>query len=177
MKKGKVLTNPLIRSVLRHAFPRKEEQALSRDGAFLLRGEDGAPAAGACMNTTVYGGSSAEALAFYRSFNGALASGILPERLLLSLTLPLSETEPVLNARMAAFKRLSERENLAISGGHTAFSDQISAPVLTAVISGRFAPGYETGEKALPGMDLVMTGFCGEAGASVTAEEEKAALS
>ena len=61
MKKGKVLTNPLIRSVLRHPYPQKEERALTRDGAVLFAEEDGT-IYGTSQSTLIYGGDYAEAL-------------------------------------------------------------------------------------------------------------------
>ena len=169
MKKGKILTNPLIRSVLRSPFPQHEEQALSRDGAVLYDGGNVLPAdgAGISVNTTVYGGEGAEAIAFYRAFNNALAAGILPEKLTLLLTLPASETEEKLAERMRMFKALAEREKTVISGGHTTVSDHVSAPVLSAVITGGFDAGYAAGKHPAPGDDLIMTGYAGECGAAL----------
>ena len=182
MKKGKVLTNPLIRSVLRHPFLQKETDHLASDGAVLGRGKEGeTPVFGAAVNTTVYGGPHAEALAFYRSLNSALAAGIRPESLLLSLTIPLPESEKVLNARMERLEALAERENLRISGGSTSVSDSISRPVMTAIISGKFdlenGYGQETGKRAnIDGFALLMTGYAGDAGAGLVLEEKRGIL-
>ena len=172
MKKGKILTNPLIRSVLRWPFPQKEERALARDGAVL-----GDKRCGAAINTGVYSGPHAEALSFCRSLNSALAAGILPDSVMLSLLLPERETEPVLSSRMQRLQELAERENLAICGGSTAVSANCSSAVITAVISGKFAEGYEDGPKLQEGMALLVTGFLGEAGTGVLVQEEEDRLS
>ncbi|MBR6321773.1 MAG: hypothetical protein IKR59_02785 [Lachnospiraceae bacterium] len=181
MKKGKILTNPLIRSVLRHPFAQHEAQALARDGAVLY-------VDGAAVNTTVYGGADAEAIAFYRSLNSALAAGILPACVLLSLTLPETETERDISGRMERFQALAARENLAVAGGHTTVSDHVTLPVMTVTVSGRFAEGYPAGSGAAgnaaagkaaagngavrrpcPGDALMMTGAAGECGAALMA--------
>ncbi len=176
MKKGKILTNPLIRSVLRAPFPQREKEELVRDGAVLGRGSTtDAPLFGAGMSTTVYGREHAEALSFYRSLNSALAAGIEPESVLLFLTLPVSETETVLANRMRRFQNLAEGENLRISGGHTTFSENVRVPVLGTVISGKFAKKEACPQK-LSGLDLVIAGTAGAAGASLYLEEHRKTL-
>ena len=188
MKKGKILTNPLIRSVLRHPYPQKEERALSRDGAVLFAAEDGA-AYGSSQSTLVYGGEYAEALCLYRSLNAALAAGMIPETLQLLLTLPVSETEQMLNQRMKTFTELAGRENLRITGGHTTVSDKVSDPVLSSVISGKFArkealPAEErlremfseASGQNLPGPALVMTGSSGQCGTGILLQEKREVL-
>ncbi len=201
MEKGKIPYNSLIRSVLRVPFERKEAEQVARDGALVSAGGTsasagvtdgpatdagaavsvGAAPVGASVNTTVYGGVLAEKLAFYRSFNSALAAGILPESVMLSLTLPVGEKETTTAERMRAFKAIADEEGVKIAGGHTTYSAQVSAPVLTVVVSGIYAEegGCACGVRAAdakngivkPGMDLIMTGFAGDAGAMLLYHE------
>jgi len=178
MKKGKILTIPLIRSVLRHSFPQKEESAFRYDGAVLH-----------AQTTVVYGGEHAEALCFYRALNAALCEGMHPESLQLLLTLPESETETALDERMRKFECLAESENIRVSGGHTAFSDKVSSPVLSAVLSGEFgeiradtAPNpvktlfdlADSAGQSAPA--LLMIGTAGECGAGIYLQESREAL-
>jgi len=163
MRKGKIPYNSLIRSVLRVPFERRETDCIGRDGAFCR-------SAGLSVNATVYGGKSAEALAFYRSFNGALAAGIEPEGVMLSLVFPTEETEPSVKARMEAFRAAAEREGVRIEGGHTAFSDSVKVPVMTVTVFGEKAYIPEGGP--LPGRDLILTKYAGDAGALVFSREK-----
>lgn len=199
MGKGKIPYNSLIRSVLRVPFERKETEQVARDGALvsarsgraeMMRDEESAAvgvqyaveenrtlcnvqyAVGSSVNTTIYGGALAEKLAFYRSFNSALAAGILPESVMLSMTLPVGEKETVTAERMRTFKALADAENVRIAGGHTTYSDQVSALVLTVVVSGAYADVYAV----KPGMDLVMAGFAGDTGAMILYHERGEAL-
>lgn len=174
MKKGKIPYNSLIRSVLRVPFLQKETQKIAQDGALLCEEADVYGA----VNTTVYGGPYAEELAFYRSFNSALAAGIEPERLLLSLTLPVKERETGTLAHMNAFQAAAKREKTAISGGHTMYAENTLVPVLTCVISGKNVCLRADGRRNTPepGADLILTGFTGDAGAAVLYQEEKEML-
>ena len=131
MKKGKAAYPALIRSVLRVPFEKKERTRIARDAVSLGEGR-----IGAAMNTFIYSGLLKEELAFYRALNSALAEGILPDRAELSLTLPTDTRESALKACTEAFLRTAERENVLISGGHTCFSENVYAPVMTLVISG-----------------------------------------
>ena len=168
MRKGKVSYHSLVRSVLRLPFERREADHIGRDGAFF-------GSAGVSLNTTVYGGENAEALAFYRAYNGALAAGIAPAGAVLSLTLPTAETEEKLKRRMAAFQRAAAAEDVPILGGHTAFSDAVRVPILTVSVVGpraADAPGEGAFRpEELYGRDLVLTKTAGEAGASVLLRE------
>lgn len=168
MEKGKIPYNSLIRSVLRVPFERKETDQVARDGAILscslsASDADGVSTISASVNTTVYGGPLAEKLAFYRSLNSALAAGIEPESVMLAMTLPVGEKETTTAERMREFKAAADAENVRIAGGHTAYSNQVNAPVLTVTVSGR---AYEP-EKPAPGDALILTGFTGDTGAMV----------
>ena len=188
MKKGKILTNPLIRSVLRHPYPQKEERALTRNGAVLFAEEDGT-IYGTSQSTLIYGGDYAEALCLYRSLNAALAAGMIPETLQLLLTVPVSETEQMLSQRMEILTELAECENLRIAGGHTTVSDKVSSPVLSTVISGKFAKREallaegrlrkmftKASGQNLSGPALVMTGLSGQCGAGILLREKREVL-
>ena len=174
MNKGKAAYQTLIRSVLRVPFEKKERSRIARDAVSLGEGR-----IGAAVNTIVYSGLLKEELAFYRALNSAYAEGLLPDRAMLSLTLPVSARESALKACMAAFQKAAERENVMISGGHTCFSENVHAPVLTVTISGRFDGLYGTPEapKPVPGQSLILTGFPGDTGAMLLTEGRKAELS
>lgn len=173
MKKGKASYQALIRSVLRVPFEKKERGRIALDAVPLHEGRTGL-----AVNTTVYSGLLKEELAFFRAYNSALAEGIIPDAALLSLTFPTRCTEAQLKESMEAFRRAAKRENTAILGGHTAFSENIHAPVLTAVISGAFSGSYGTEEapEARPGQALILTRFPGDAGAMLLLEGKKDAL-
>ena len=175
MKKGKLLYNSLVRSVLRVPFLQRESDHIGRDGAF--SGSEN----GITVNTTVYGGKDAEKLAFYRAFNGALAAGIEPETAELSLLFPLSEIEPSVKRRMEAFQCVASAEGVRITGGHTACSDSVSSPVYTVVIAGKRwrkdgRIQQEFSAEDLEGRDLIFTKTAGAAGAFVIGNEKREML-
>jgi len=174
MKKGKLLHNSLIRSVLRVPFERRESDHLGRDGAFSGLGT------GITLNTTVYGGEGAEKLAFYRAFNGALAAGMEPSGAELGLLFPEGETEQGIKARMERFNEAAKAEGVKLLGGHTAVSNGVTRPVYTVVITGERTygakehrcseagkDGLSRAREELPGRDLILTGHAGEAGTRI----------
>lgn len=173
MKKGKAAYLTLLRSVLRVPFSKRERTRIAGDAVFLGEGRTGA-----AVNTVINSGLLKEELAFFRSFNSALAEGIVPDKALLSLTLPLGTREAEVKQIMEAFQRAAERENVAVSGGHTCFSGAVFAPVMTVVISGCFDGAYGRNEapRALPGQSILLTRFPGDTGAMLLYEGKKEIL-
>ena len=170
MNKGKAPYLTLIRSVLRVPFEKKERSRVGLDAVPLGEGR-----IGSAVNTLIYSGLLREELAFFRAFNSALAEGIVPDSAMLSLTFPANTSEKALKASVEAFTKAAERENVTVSGGHTAFSENIHVPVFTAVISGRFEGNYGTPDAPgpKPGQAVLLTRFPGDTGAMILAEERK----
>jgi len=169
MKKGKIAYNSLIRSVLRVPFEKHETDHVAQDGVYLCEGDHSMVS----VNTTVSSSMYAERFSFYRAFNNALAGGMIPKNIFLSMTLPISEKETRTRERMERFQKLCEKENVRILGGHTAYSDHVMVPVFSVTVYGETFWGSE---KSCIGKDIIITGFSGDAGASLILDEREAVL-
>lgn len=129
---------------------------------------------GASCETDATGLLDAIEYVIIRAANNAAASGFLPESLALSLLFCADRTPDEVKRTAETAKRIADKEKLTISGGHTAFSDKISADVFSAFVTGRRL--YERSGKTTEKLDIVMTGTAGIEGTAMLARAKRKEL-
>lgn len=195
MKTGKVSQATLDRSVLRPlsraGVLTKRGAAFGRDCAFL-------PEEAECSRVSEKGSSvmkTGEEVwasvcgtlggSFDRSVemllaagvNNLAASGAEAKRVMLGILFPAGWEEEVLKSILERVGNWCSCHQIAVAGGHTEVSDAISRPVFSVTVWGVAQGKNEALAEGLkPNQDLVMTGWAGQAGTAVLAQNREKEL-
>ncbi|MCM1283194.1 MAG: AIR synthase-related protein [Muribaculaceae bacterium] len=172
MKAGKLSGTVLGRSVLKQLHTKRDEvlagPAAGQDNAvFQAKGEvvcamaSMPAAAGLLVPVTVY-----------TACNSVACGGAQPLGILVSLLLPTASDEQRLRDMMCGVEAICVAEHMQVLGGHTEVTRTVTEPVLSVTAFGTRPAGAVCGE-ARPGMDILVTGRIGTAGAAVLAKERQ----
>ena len=110
-------------------------------------------------------------LAVHINANDIAASGGEPVGIMLTVLLPPSADENILDEIMSGVFCAAAETGIDLLGGHTEVTDAVQRPIVSAAIIGRAGKAIAT-SCAIPGDALVMTKFAGLEGTVIIAGEQ-----
>lgn len=113
----------------------------------------------------------------FRAVNSVAACGAEPFAISLSLLLPKEAEESLLRELMQQAEQAAAALLVQISGGHTEVTAAVSKPCVTVTAAGRLPEGAETGKKASPGQDIVLSKWIGLEGTALLSARHRERLS
>ena len=173
MKIGKIPESVLKRSVLKQIQDTKQQEVVSgaavgADCAILAFPGEGQT--GACVQEAAVTGPFDVERLLHRVANSLACAGARPVAVLISLLLPESAQEPQIQELMGAARAVSKELSMAIAGGQTNVSRDITKAHMSVTGIGR-----TEGNRALlpggakPGQDIVLSKWVGLEGTAMLA--------
>jgi len=134
--------------------------------------ETGASEVFSAMQTVCGEGTATAYLAAVRAANSLAAKAARPQYVSVALTVPETMDERELRRMYAQCGAYLQRQQIRITGGHTAVSKAVSEPVVSVHMSGAVpegAAGCPDRREDYTGLDVVMTKYCGLGGTALLA--------
>lgn len=177
MKAGKISETVLARSVLKQLRTTRAEvlaaPAEGSDAAVIRAGEQAVACAVSAMPLTA---PARVPFNIYTAANNLACRGVRPVGILVGLMLPTSASEQVLRGLTGEIESVCAREHMQVLGGHTEVTRLVAEPLVTVTAVGMAAGEAVVSGGVKPGMEIVMAGGAGLAGAALLAREREEEL-
>lgn len=179
MKVGKVSESVLKRTILKQITSNREEVLIGAgigvDCAVLAFKEDELMV----MSTDPITGSTKDIgiLAVHATINDIASSGAEPVGVMLSILLPVRNSEAKLKRIMEQIVTTCDSLQVQVIGGHTEVTAAVNQPIVTVTGVGKMKRNAVLCyENIRPGQDLVLTKWIGLEGTSIVAKEKEEEL-